>query len=623
MGVRKCPAMNSRYRVRRAFDLMCVGLLWLGLAASVSAGAAAPSIANPDPIPAGKFDLVAGDVQILTPGKAARTARQGDPVIEGDTLITGRDSETHLTMSDTGFLVLRANSRIQILRFKADGGDDDRGVIKLFVGSLRTVTGWIGKFNRRSYKLQTPTATIGIRGTDHETRYIPPGSSEGEPGTYDKVFFGETTIASDTGQTTVTADHAGYAANQGEQQPQVLPRIPGFFKPGPHEDLINRKHEEIQKMIVQRREQRRKIVEEKRAQLREAQREMQEQSASNQTAATARAVAVAEQNANTEQQLAAIRSRSEDLQKKSAAVQDMRKALQQRLVPALQRNPGLREQFKAVWATGSAIADEYKAIKDARQAINARNVAATEARKAAAEEQRKNSEALLADLKPEAEALKNKWQALAASREALEKQAGTLPPADLAKKRKALNATADALTEAQNQNTAGFDAVFDQNVSAAQARIDDEREQHRLALEQGAALNDREAAVEDRQRINEGKLEALQAQAIDKLGGDDGMRAQLADIHGALEAIHAERADIRIARGAMQARNEAANAQRQGEIQQQLDTLRDKHREVVNKRSDLQNEQKGMQEEIRSLFELEQKRYREELRTDRALQREE
>jgi hypothetical protein len=46
--------MNSRYRVRRAFDLIGIGLLWLALAASVSAGAPAPSFANPDPIPAGK-----------------------------------------------------------------------------------------------------------------------------------------------------------------------------------------------------------------------------------------------------------------------------------------------------------------------------------------------------------------------------------------------------------------------------------------------------------------------------------------------------------------------------------------------------------------------------------------
>jgi hypothetical protein len=609
--------------MRHAFDLICIGLLWLALAAGASARAPAPSFANPDPIPAGKFDLVAGDVQILTPGTAARAAKQGEPVREGDTLITGRDSETHLTMSDTGFLVLRADTRVQIASFKADGGDDDRGIIRLFVGSLRTVTGWIGRFNRRSYKVQTPTATIGIRGTDHETRYIPPGSSEGEPGTYDKVFIGETTIDSDTGQTTVTADHAGYASNQDDQPPQVLPHIPGFFKPGPHEDLINRKHEEIQKMIAQRREERRKIVEQKRAQFKEAQRETQEQAASNQSAAAARAAAVAEQSANTEQQLAAIRSRSEDLQKKVAAVQEMRKALQQRLAPALQANRGLREQFKAVWETGRAFAQEYKAIKDGRQAINARNAAATETRKTAAEELRKNSEALLADLKSKAEALQNKWQALEASREALEKQAGTLAPADLAQKRKASKATADALTEAQKQNAAGFDAVFNKNISAAQARMDDMREQHRLTLEQSAALNDREAAAQERQRINDGKHEVLQAQAIDRLGGDNGLRAQLADIHGALEAIHAERADIRIARGAMQVRNLAASAQRQDESQQQLDALRDKHREMVSKRSDLQDEQKAMQEEISSLFELEQKRYREELRADRALEREE
>jgi hypothetical protein len=614
--------MNSRYCVRRPFDLICIGLLWFVLAASISARTLTPSLANPDPIPAGQFDLIVGEVQILTPDKSTRAAKRGDPVMEGDTLITGQDSEAFLTMSDTGFLVLRAKTRIQIASFKADGGDDDQGVIRLLIGSLRSVTGWIGHFNRSSYKLQTATATIGIRGTDHETRYIPPGSSEGEPGTYDKVFVGETTIESDTGQTSITADHAGFAASQGDQRPRVLAQIPGFFKPGPNEDLINKKHQEIQGMIVQRREERRKIVEQKRAQFQDAQREMQKQAASNKTAAEARATAYAEQSANTEQQLAAFRSRYEDLQKASAAVQEKRKALQQRLAPALKANAGLRDQFKGVWETSKAISEEYQAIKHERQAINDRNIAATEARRIAAEEQRKISEVRLTELKAKAEVLKQKWQMLAASREALEKQASKLPPADFARQRKELNDTNDALTEEQMQNTRGFDEVFNSNIGAAQARMDDVREQHRQYLEQSAPLNDREEAVQERQRINEEKLEALQSMAIDKLGGDEGMRAQLADIHGALDAIHSERTDLRAARAALQARNETASTQRQDEAVQLLDALRDKHSEMVDKRTDLQSEQKAMQEEFRSMFELEQKRYREELRSDRALDRE-
>jgi len=605
-------------QMNRTVQNRSLRVLFAALAfASTLARAVAPSLADPDPIPAGKFDLVVKDVQILQSGKPARAAHQGDVVMEGDTLVTGKDAEAHLTMSDTGFLALRPNTRIQILSFKADGGDDDHGVINLFSGALRSITGWIGTFNRPSYKLRTPTATIGIRGTDHETRYIPPGSSEGEPGTYDKVFIGETTIASDTGQTAVSADHAGYAPNQGSQQPQVLPRIPGFFKPGPHEDLINKKHEEIQKMIIQRRDERRKAVEKKRAEFQAAQREIQQQAAATKAAGKARLAAAAEQKQNTEQQQAAFRSRGEALRKDAAALQEKRKALQQRLIPALRADAHLREQFKAVRETGEAIRREYQAIREGRQAITKRNVAANEARKTAAEEQRTQSEARLAQLNPRADALKQKWADMAAARKALEKRASTMAPAELARQRNELNAHNDALQEEQKQLAAGFDALFYSNIGAAQSRLEDARAQRKQNVEQSGALNDREDAVQERQRINEDKLEVLQAQAIEKLGGDEGLSAQLHDIHDAVQAIRTQRVDLAAARRALQARNLATTEQWQDEALQQIDVLRAKHREMENKRSDLQSEQEAMQEEIRTLFEQEQKRYREELRADR------
>jgi hypothetical protein len=604
--------------MNRAAQNRSLRVLFAALAfASALAQAAAPSLANLDPIPAGKLDLVVKDVQILQSGRPPRAARQGDVVMEGDILVTGKDAEAHLTMGDTGFLALRPNTRIQILSFKADGGDDDHGVINLFSGALRSVTGWIGKFNRPSYKLRTATATIGIRGTDHETRYIPPGSSEGEPGTYDKVFIGETTIESDTGQTAVSADQAGYAPSQGAQRPRVLPRIPGFFRPGPNEDLINRKHAEIQKMIIQRRDERRKAVEQKRAELQAAQRELQQQSAATKAAGEARLAAAAEQQQSTVQEQAAFRSRGEALQKNVAALQEKRKALQQPMIPALRADTDLREQFKAVRETGEAIRQEYQAINRGRQAIAERNVAANEARENAAEKQRKQSEARLAQLSAAADALKQKWADLAAARDGLEKQAGTMAPAELARQRKALNARNDALQEEQKRLAAGFDALFYSNIGAAQARLEDARAQRKQNIGQNGALDDREDAVQERQRINENKLEVLQAQAIEKLGGDKGLSAQLHDIHDAVQAIRAQRVDLTAARRALRARNFASAGQWQDEAAQQIDALRAKHREMENRRSDLQSEQKTMQEEIRALFEREQKRYREELRADR------
>src|SRR5690606_28908415 len=44
------------------------------------------------------------------------------------------------------------------------------GVFRLVKGALRTVTGFIGRSNRDAYKVNTATATIGIRGTEYTAR---------------------------------------------------------------------------------------------------------------------------------------------------------------------------------------------------------------------------------------------------------------------------------------------------------------------------------------------------------------------------------------------------------------------------------------------------------------------
>jgi hypothetical protein len=566
---------------------------------------------------AGKIDLVTGELQILQAGRPARAGHAGDPIFEGDILATGKDSETHITMLDSGFIALRANTRMQVFSYKADGGDQDQGVFKVFSGAMRSISGWIGKYNRRSYLVRTPTATIGIRGTDHETRYIPAGSDEGEAGTYDKVFIGETTIQSDSGQTTVDPNQAGYAANEGEAQPKVLSSVPAFFRPGPHEDLINQKHAEIQKMIVERREERRKIVEQKRAEFQAAQHGLKQQAAANKAAGEARMAANEAQKQSIGQQAAALRARGEALQKSGAALQEKRKALMQQLTPVLRRDADLRRQFQAVWETGKSIGQEYQAISEGRAAIADRVTKANEARTAAADEQRKQAEARLAELTATAEAMKQKWADLAAAREAMEKERATLAPAELGRRNKELNTRNDALQEEQKQLAAGYDTLFYSNIGASQSRIEEARAQRMQNAEQNAAFNDREDAVQERQRINEDKLEALQAQAIERLGGDEKLSAQLREVHDTVQANRAERADLTVARRAMQAANLAATEQRQNEALQDIERVRAKHREMENRRSDLQNEQKAMQEEMRSLYEQEQKRYSEELRIDR------
>lgn len=569
------------------------------------------------PDPAGRIDLVTGELQILQTGKAPRAGHAGDAIYEGDTLATGKNSEAHITMADTGFIALRAESRMQIVRFQADGDDKDTGVFKLFTGAMRSVTGWIGKFNRRSYLLRTPTATIGIRGTDHETRYVPPGSSDGESGTYDKVFTGETTIDSDVGQATVDPEQAGFAASEGEAQPKVLPSVPAFFRPGPHEDLINRKHAEIQKMIVERREERRRIVEQKRAELDAARHDMQAQSATNRAAAEARTAALAAQRQNTEQQAAALQARFDELARRAAAIQEKRRALQEGFMTGSKRGNPLRGEFRVVWATGRTFGPEYQAIREARAAIAARSTVANDARNAAAQAQRKESDARLAALNETTQGLQQRQQALQAAREALEKQAAKLKPADLAQQRGDLRKQGEALAADQKQNQNAFDALFYDNTGKAEARLLEARQQLQQSEDERAALNDREAAARERQHINEEKLEALETRAVDNVNGDQAMRDRLAEVHDGIAALNADRAALQGERQALHERNVAASKARQAEAQEQIEALRAKHRGMEDKRTDLQNEVKAMETEIRGLFEAEQKRYSEELRTDR------
>ena len=137
--------------------------------------------APPAPNQAGVIQRADGKAVLVPNGAAPHPAKVGDIVSEGDVLASGPGGEIHVTMQDSGFLVVRPESRVRIVSYQADGAADDKGVLRLIAGGLRSITGWIGKYNPRGYKVQTAGATIGIRGTDHETRYIPEGSAEGEP----------------------------------------------------------------------------------------------------------------------------------------------------------------------------------------------------------------------------------------------------------------------------------------------------------------------------------------------------------------------------------------------------------------------------------------------------------
>ncbi len=213
---------------------------------------------------AGKVELVEGDVFLFDIDKKQRTVKPGDSLNEGDTIVTGKNGELHLKMRDDGFIAVRPNTDMQIVTYRAQGDDQDKGILSLAKGSFRSVTGWIGKFNAAAYQVKTPTATIGVRGTDHEPLVIPADSTDGEPGTYDKVNVGASYIETQQGKVDVPAGRAGFSPvlTKAEKMapPRLLPEIPQVFKPTHNEKTIDPRHDAIQKIVEKDRDDRHKQV---------------------------------------------------------------------------------------------------------------------------------------------------------------------------------------------------------------------------------------------------------------------------------------------------------------------------------------------------------------------------
>src|SRR5262249_53285159 len=247
-------------RLLLALALLCIS----AHTTAQTKGDTAATAAQAERLAAGKVELAEGDVRFLDARGSARRPRVGDVLYEGESLATGADGEVHLRMEDGGYVAVRPDTRMRIVNFRAQGDAEDRSVIALLQGTFRSVTGWIAKGGRDRAVVNTPTATIGIRGTEHEPLVIPQGSTLGEPGTYDRVHAGQTEIRTKQGTIAVRPNQAGFAGLSGTARPRVLDRVPTFFRPTRNEGRFTGLHERVSRQLDQQREERRRFVEERR-----------------------------------------------------------------------------------------------------------------------------------------------------------------------------------------------------------------------------------------------------------------------------------------------------------------------------------------------------------------------
>src|SRR5687768_9080260 len=208
-------------------------LIIAALLAAASGGAWAQA-----PQAAGRFVSVTGEVEVVGRDGARRNAERGGDIREGDTIVTGASALAQARMSDGGLISVRADSEFKLEQFGYKGRDDRNAsfVVSILKGGFRTITGLIAQVNRSGYRISTPSATIGVRGTHFEVVHVLPqiASQQLPAGTYNRVFEGITTVQNPGGTLLqVVRDQTAFAALQGGTPMLVAPPALIFGRPTP------------------------------------------------------------------------------------------------------------------------------------------------------------------------------------------------------------------------------------------------------------------------------------------------------------------------------------------------------------------------------------------------------
>ena len=124
-----------------------------------------PAIANP----VGEVTLVIGAPQATLDNQQIALQR-GTPVAVGMQIETGIGSHAHIRFIDGTVVSIRPESRLLVSAFQVEGDRVAEFRLTLTRGNARTISGPGLKSARDRFRLNTPIAAIGIRGTDFSTR---------------------------------------------------------------------------------------------------------------------------------------------------------------------------------------------------------------------------------------------------------------------------------------------------------------------------------------------------------------------------------------------------------------------------------------------------------------------
>ena len=221
---------------------------------------------------------IRGEIAASTPG-SERKLREGDPVYVGERLRATSLGEAVLKTDDAGMVGVRPGTEFVAERFAAEDKPTDSLTVRLFTGSLRVISGWIARTNRSGHNIVTPSATIGIRGTDHEPYVLSAelaAATSNKEGTYDKVNRGGTIMQVGENKLDIDAGRVGFVRAPAKEtksgfkeralmtilMPVLLDKVPNFYVAGAFDTELDRYAQTADQDSLRQLEQKRKAPKE-------------------------------------------------------------------------------------------------------------------------------------------------------------------------------------------------------------------------------------------------------------------------------------------------------------------------------------------------------------------------
>lgn len=159
---------------------------------------------------AGRVTGAKGEIAVIR-GKAQLPVVVGTTLQAKDEIQSGATGQAKWELVDGSKFTIPRNTNFRIDDFSPKSSSSGgQAIFTLLKGAFRTVSGLIGKSTGDTYSMNTPVATMGIRGTDYAAVLKNDGGKKQPDGLYVVVNKGKVVVKNAAGSIELSAGQSGY-----------------------------------------------------------------------------------------------------------------------------------------------------------------------------------------------------------------------------------------------------------------------------------------------------------------------------------------------------------------------------------------------------------------------------